>query len=151
MDGSIQLGTYVAVKYIAYTAWCTLGVWWLKPADKSALRAGLGFGFIRLFIGIAAGIGIFLVGGMAHLQAWPNILLQYFVVYAPVRWFEWGIMELLMAKRDRSTAVVFVVGGDGRSRLWRFGGILVSHLADIPMITMGSGVHEMLPVGRFLC
>jgi hypothetical protein len=151
MDGFIQFLTYVGVKYVAYAAWCALGVRWLDPARKPALRRGLTFGLVRLFIGVAAGIAIFLIGGAAHLQASPNIFGQYLAVYAPVRWFEWGIMELLIARSSRNPAFVFAMGGDSRSRWWRLGGIVVSHLADIPMILMGGGVHEMLPVGRFLC
>jgi hypothetical protein len=91
------------------------------------------------------------IGGISHWSAWHNLLLQYLAVYVPVRWFEWGVMELLVARNHRNPFNLFVIGGNGRSRLWRLGGIVVSHLADIPMILMGGGVHEMLPIGRFLC
>lgn len=151
MDGPIALLVYVGVKYAAYAVWCGLGVRWLGDAGRSALRRSLQFGLVRVLIGAAAGFGIFLIGGMMHWTAWSNVFLQYVVVYAPVRWFEWGIMELLVGRSNRNPGIVFALGANGRSRWWRLGGILVSHLADIPMITMGSGVHDMLPVGRFLC
>jgi hypothetical protein len=151
MDRPFALLAYIIVKYAAYAVWCGLGVHWLAPTARFALRSGLQFGLVRLLIGAAAGFGIFLVGGVMHWNAWSNVFLQYLVVYAPVRWFEWGIMELLVSRGSLNPSMVFALGADGRSRWWRLGGILVSHLADIPMITMGSGVHDMLPVGRFLC
>jgi hypothetical protein len=45
----------------------------------------------------------------------------------------------------------FLLSANPRSNLWKLGGIAVSHLADIPIILSGSGVGDMLPVGRFLC
>jgi hypothetical protein len=128
-----------------------LGVRWLAHAGRPALRGGLQFGLVRVLIGAAAGFGIFLAGGMMHWNAWSNVFLQYLVVYAPVRWFEWGIMEALITRSNRNPIMVFALGADRTSRLWRLGGIVVSHLADIPMILMGGGVHDMLPIGRFLC
>jgi hypothetical protein len=151
VDGPLQFIVYVAVKYLAYSGWCALGVNWLDRTGRSPLRSGLGFGLIRLLIGVAAGVAIFFIGGISHWSAWPNLLLQYLAVYAPVRWFEWGIMELLIVRERRNLLKVFLIGGNGRTRMWRLGGILVSHLADIPMILTGGGVHEMLPIGRFLC
>jgi hypothetical protein len=106
---------------------------------------------VRLLIGVAAGFAIFFIGGISRLSAWNNVFLQYLIVYAPVRWFEWGIMELLITRSGRNPVHAFILGGNGRSRLWRLGGILVSHLADIPMIAMGAGYRDMLPIGRFLC
>jgi len=152
MDGPLQLIVYVAVKLLAYITWCALGVRWLDPQDRSTLRSGLQFGFLRLLLGVVAGVSIFLVGGMMHWSAWNNILLQYLTVYAPVRWFEWGLMELLIVRNQRHSHLwSFLAGGDAKSRLWRFGGIVVSHLADLPLILGYGGVHDMLPVGRFLC
>jgi hypothetical protein len=111
----------------------------------------MGFGLIRLLIGTGAGVSIFLIGGISHWNAWHNQILQYLAVYVPVRGFEWGIMELLIVRERNNPLKVFLIGGEGRTRIWRLGGILLSHLADIPMILMGSGVREMLPIGRFLC
>ncbi len=151
MDGPLQFVVYIAVKYVAYAGWCVLGVKWLDPTRRSPICSGLGLGLARLLIGTVAGVSIFLVGGMSHWSAWDNLLLQYLVVYVPVRWFEWGIMELVIVRERSNPLKALVVGEKGSTRLWRLGGILVSHLADIPMILMGGGVHEMLPIGRFLC
>jgi hypothetical protein len=151
MDGPLGALIYVVVKYAAYSLWCALGVRWLAPSGRSAFHSGLKFGFVRLLIGVVAGFAIFFIGGVAHLSAWNNGFLQYLVVYAPVRWFEWGIMELLVTRSGRNPVHVFILGANGGSRRWRLGGILVSHLADIPMVVMGTGFRDMLPIGRFLC
>lgn len=151
VDGPLQFVVYVVIKYLAYAGWCLFGVNWLDRTGRSPIRSGLAFGLVRLLIGSGAGIAIFFLGGISHWSAWQNLILQYLAVYVPVRWFEWGIMELLIVRKPRNPLAVFVIGGNGRTRVWRLGGILISHLADIPMILMGGGVHEMLPIGRFLC
>ena len=42
----------------------------------------------------------------------------------------------------------FLVGESKPDRLWRLGGIVISCLADIPLIISLGGV---IPTGRFLC
>jgi len=151
VDGLLQFVVYVAIKYLAYSGWCGLGVSWLDRTGRSPIRSGLGFGLVRLLIGTVAGVAIFLIGGVSHWSAWQDVLLQYLAVYVPVRWFEWGIMELLIVRERRNPLKALLIGADRRTRVWRLGGIVVSHLADIPLILMGGGVQEMLPIGRFLC
>jgi hypothetical protein len=57
-----------------------------------------------------------------------------------------------LLNRGNGSFASFFLGRDWRDRLWRLGGIAVSHLADLPLIAGGSGgPTEMLPVGRFLC
>ena len=152
MDGPFQLIVYVAIKFLAYFTWCALGVRFLDPHKRSTIRSGLLFGSLRLLLGVVVGVSIFLLGGIMHWAAWNNLVLQYLTVYVPVRWFEWGLMELLIV-RDQSHGPLFslLAGGDAKTRLWRLGGIVVSHLADLPLIFGSGGVHEMLPGGRFLC
>jgi hypothetical protein len=42
--------------------------------------------------------------------------------------------------------------GEGVTQRWILGGILVSHLADLPLILFTyDGARGFLPVGRFLC
>jgi hypothetical protein len=139
---------YVLVKFAAYSFWCWMG---LSFAGRRGWKPALGFGFVRLLIGVFFGAGIFVVGGMAHLNVPAHPWFAYFAVYAPVRWVEWSIMNLLL-QREGASVASFLLGGSWRERLWRLGGIAVSHLADIPLILGGSGSpSEMLPVGRFLC
>jgi hypothetical protein len=55
---------YVAIKYAAYTAWCYAGLRWLM--QRNSFRAGMGFGFARLLLGVFFGVGIFIVGGRSR-------------------------------------------------------------------------------------
>jgi hypothetical protein len=76
--------------------------------------------------------------------------LTYFAIYIPVRWIEWAIVAFALTAPPRPRDN-FLLGSGRSSRLWRLGGIVVSHLADIPLILMAGGVTGILPVGRFLC
>jgi hypothetical protein len=144
-SGAVLFFTYVAVKYAAYAAWCFLGIRLLRGVTPP-LSSALGLGFVRLLLGIFFGIAIFLTGGMMHLNVPSHAWASYFAVYAPVRWVEWSIMTLLVAPGSG----FFLLNPNPKSNLWKLGGIVVSHLADIPLI-LSSGVGDMLPVGRFLC
>jgi hypothetical protein len=145
-SGPLLFFSYVALKYGAYVAWCFLGIRWLREMNPPVTSA-LGLGFVRLLLGVVFGIAIFLTGGVMHLNVPNHLWLSYFAVYAPVRWVEWSIMTLLVAPGTG----FFLLRANPRANLWQLGGIAVSHLADIPVILSGSGVGDMLPVGRFLC
>ena len=138
--------SYVALKYTAYAGWCFLGIRWLRGITP-VLSSVLGLGLVRLFLGIFFGVAIFLIGAMMHLNVPNHPWLSYLAVYVPVRWVEWSIMTLLVAPGSG----IFVLNGNSKANLWKWGGIAVSHLADMPLILSGSGVTDMLPVGRFLC
>ncbi len=137
---------YVLVKYLAYSLWCYLGLRWLR--DRKSVGAGVAFGSVRLGLGMIFGVGIFVIGGMLHLNAPSNSWLAYLAVYVPVRYVEWSILAALLgASGDQ----LFSIGGAATQR-WIIGGIVVSHLADLPLILFGGeGPKAFLPVGRFLC
>lgn len=139
---------YVVLKFLAYVMWCYAGVGLLRY--ERTFRSALGFGALRLMIGVLFGIAVFFIGGMAHLDAPKSDFLLYLEIYVPVRWFEWGIVALFLSARDRGVSAL-LLGNSDRSRLWRAGGILVSILADLPILLSSRGAGEMLPVGRFLC
>lgn len=140
----MPLVIYIAVKYVAYAAWCALGVHVLR-VRSSRLSTSLFWGLIRLLIGVCFGVAVFVVGGMMHLEAPANPLLMYFTVYAPIRLVEWSIMTYLIVDNPMVLSTL-------RPYAWIVGGIVVSHLADLPMfLLMRSGPGDMLPVGRFLC
>jgi hypothetical protein len=149
LDSGLTFLLYLVVKYAAYTGWCYVGIRWLG-ARPATLRSALGAGLVRLLLGVFFGLGIFLMGGSLHWNMPRYPWLSYLAVYAPVRWVEWSILSLVVAGRPHSFGT-FVFGFSRRERLWRLGGIVVSHLADIPLILLSGGVKEMLPVGRFLC
>ena len=151
MDSFGHFITYIALKFVAYSLWCGIAGVWLARPERPWLRTGLQFGFVRLLIGAAAGVTIFLIGGASHWEPWSNLLLQYLAVYFPVRWLEWGIIEWLLVRSDRNPFLVILLGASNRARAWRLGGIIVSHLADIPIILSEGGARGMLPIGRFLC
>lgn len=148
MDSGWGLVVYVGLKFLAYVMWCYVGVGLLRY--ERSFRAALGYGALRLVIGAFFGMGVFLVGGMAHLEVPRNPGILYLEIYAPVRWMEWGIMAALLRRQD-AAALPFLMGSDSKARLWRFGGIVVSMFADLPVLLSSPGAKGMLPVGRFLC
>jgi hypothetical protein len=136
---------YVLGKYLAYSIWCYLGLRWLR--DKKSVAAGIGFGSARLGLGMIFGFGIFFVTATIHFSAPPPWWL-YLAIYVPVRYVEWTILATLLRP----------AGGQGFSirsmatQRWIVGGIIVSHLADLPLILFsGEGVGVFFPVGQFLC
>jgi hypothetical protein len=146
MDGLLLFPVYVLVKYLAYSAWSYYGFRSLR--NHRSIGSALGFGFVRLGLGILFGVGIFLVGGALHLNVPAHPWLLYLSIYAPVRYVEWSILAALLGSKGGE---VFRIG-DGATQRWIVGGIVSSHLADIPMILFSyGGATGFLPVGRFLC
>jgi hypothetical protein len=137
---------YVLVKYLAYSIWAYLGLRWLR--GRTSPSAGVAFGSVRLGLGLIFGVGIFVIGGMLHLNALANSWLAYFAVYVPVRYVEGSILAALLGTKGGQ---VFRIT-DPATQRWILGGIVVSHLADLPLILYGGeGPGVFLPVGRFLC
>jgi hypothetical protein len=73
-------------------------------------------------------------------------VVTYLSVHVPVRWFEWAVFDLVIDSLARSVQG-FLFGHTSRNRAWRLGGIAISCLADIPVISDVGG----LPIGRFMC
>lgn len=141
---------YIALKYLAYAAWCFVGLSLLSAISPVSLSRTLAFGLLRLLLGFIFGLFIYLVGSIVYsalIDAPATGLLTYLAVYVPVRWVEWSIIGILIAPSARKFGV-FWTGLNSRDRLWRLGGVLISCVADIPMIIALGGI---LPVGRFLC
>lgn len=154
-EGPAGLALYGALKYAVYTAWCAAGLALLAGRAAVAPRRALGLGALRVALGLAFGTFIFLASlavfaGISETPlAGSRVLAHaatYLAVYVPVRWLEWGILELVVDPERRGLGGL-LLGGSGRGRAFRLGGILVSCLADLPMILSIGG----LPVGRFLC
>jgi len=147
VDSGFSFFFYVIVKFIAYAAWCYAGLRWLRQRDS--FRAGLGFGFLRLLLGVFFGVGIFVVGGMMHLEVPTHPVLMYLSIYAPIRYLEWSILFILLITRLQAVPSPPALW---KRQAWILGGIVVSHLADLPLIlTSYDGAKGFLPVGRFLC
>ena len=140
---------YIALKYLAYAAWCFVGLSLLSVSPVGLSRA-LGFGLLRMLLGFMFGLFIYLVGSIVYsalIDAPATGLLTYLAVYVPVRWVEWSIIEILVAPSARKFGV-FWTGLNSPDRLRRLGGGFISCVADVPMIIALGGI---LPVGRFLC
>lgn len=138
---------YLVVKYLAYSGWMFFGLQKLRN-DPSPLLRSLLLGLLRLCLGIFFGVLIYLLSsGLMSLFGYglgQNVIV-YLLVYVPVRWIEWGIMSMFLISPDGAG---FLVGESKPDRLWRLGGIVISCLADIPLIISLGGV---IPTGRFLC
>jgi vacuolar-type H+-ATPase subunit I/STV1 len=138
---------YLVVKYLAYSGWMFFGLQKLRN-DPSPLLRSLLLGLLRLCLGFFFGVLIYLLSsGLMSLFGYglgQNVIV-YLLVYVPVRWIEWGIMSMFLISPDGAG---FLVGESKPDRLWRLGGIVISCLADIPLIISLGGV---IPTGRFLC
>jgi hypothetical protein len=127
---------YVAVKLVAYSLWCWVGLRLFEAHSVSFIKAS-GFGLLRLCIGIAFGIAIFLL-----LRAQPEDLLwKYIAIYAPVRMAEWFILVLIIGRDSENQTSLKAI-------LWCLGGIVVSFAADL---ASPEGIAGHFCVGRCLC
>ena len=151
LEGPAGAAVYFGLKYLAYSAWMLYA---LKLfADRVSVPRALLLGLGRSAMGIGFGAVIFcfsiLVLAAASETAAGMVVTQvivYLSVYVPVRWIEWGIMEAVV-RRGQVKRGNFLIGHDLRGRMWRLGGIGVSCLADVVLISqIGS-----LPIGRFMC
>ena len=135
---------YLAVKAICYISWCGLGARVHGHRDRINLKA-LVYGSIRLAIGVT--LGVFMIARLSPwmLEVLKNSLAVYFVVYVPVRWFEWSLMAILMDQEHR-TELNFAIGLTLKSRLLRLGGIAISCLADIPMLIEQNGPFKGISI-----
>jgi hypothetical protein len=146
MDESVVFPIYIIVKYLAYCLWSYYGLKLLR--NRSGVGAAVGLGSARLGLGMLFGIGVFLVGGMLHLNVPAHPWTLYLSIYAPVRYLEWTILAALMISSGGAARRI----REGVTQRWILGGIVVSHLADLPLILFTyDGARGFLPVGRFLC
>ena len=148
--GVLDSPLYFVVKLIAYCAWCYVGLRLFQPEAKLLPARAIGFGLLRLFMGFFFGILIYLLSStlITHIGAGlPENTITYIAVYVPVRWIEWSIMAAILY-RGTTTPYSWFFGEKSRDRYWRFGGIAISCLADIPLIAALGGI---IPTGRFMC
>lgn len=141
--GLLFLG-YFVLKYLAYSAWCFMGLRMLR-SEPPRKGAAFGLGLMRLVLGFTLGLFIWAastkVASSVGTDRATRQIAAYLAVYVPVRWFEWSLIASLVER----SPIAFLVPRTGSSLLFRLGGILVSCLADVPMLIDG------LPIGRFMC
>jgi hypothetical protein len=133
------------VKYVAYAAWCYIGLGLLDPERHPSAARALGYGLARLALGFGFGMVIFVLAMVLSPHTRLESLVTYLAAYVPVRCLEWAIMDRLLSP---PSSPGFLLGRDRASRRWRLGGVAVSCAADIPLIIAMGGV---IPVGRIFC
>jgi len=148
--GALDSPFYFVIKLFAYCVWCLIGLRWFQPGARLLVAKAVGFGALRLFMGLFFGILIyFLSSALITLigTGLPQNAITYLAVYVPVRWIEWSIMSAIL-NRDPKPDSPWLFGWSARDRYWRLGGIFISCLADIPLIYSLGGA---IPTGRFMC
>jgi hypothetical protein len=141
---------YPAIKLLAYSFWCYLRLRNFQSSMNGGYGRSLLYGFLRLFMGLFFGVAIWMISTvvLSHVgYGLPQNILTYLLVYVPVRWIEWSIMAVLIVP-DSFPLLRWILGTSTDDRNWRLGGIVISCLADIPLIASLGGV---IPTGRFLC
>jgi hypothetical protein len=142
LEGGTGLAIYLALKLGGYVAWSAVGARWLGPSQRP-LATAAALGVLRLAIGWMSGLLVAPLA-IAAVQA-DRVPVFYFTALVLVRWFEWGLIGMLMPRQPR-TAATFAAGASTRGRFWRLGGIAVSYLADAPFL-LAAG----FPRGRLFC
>jgi hypothetical protein len=148
---------YFATKLAAYVMWMFVGLSIFRPRQSQRIPLSLALGTLRVLMGFGFGVVIWLAGTLVFIRIreldTPSTggllgasVVTYLSVYVPVRWVEWGIFELALDRRGRSLKA-FLLSSGVKARGWRLGGIVISCLADIPVIMSVGG----LPLGRFTC
>lgn len=132
-----KLAVYAALKWLAYVAWCWVGLRRAGVIVKRGLKAA-GWGTFRVGLGLVVGYGLFLAFvffGRSFTGSFGSYITLYLSVYIPVRWVEWSVM-------------VHAMGVPRPNANWRLGGIAVSFGADLLQMTL---FGSLIPTGRFLC
>jgi hypothetical protein len=132
----VQYLIYVLVKLAFYTTWCWLGLRLWKP-NSTRWRNAIGYGALRLAIGVFFGLAIF-ISVRAQQE---DVLWKYLTIYGPVRLVEWLILAGILRRKSQHKNILVTL-------LWCFGGILVSFVADF---ASPEGVAGHFCIGRCLC
>jgi hypothetical protein len=142
LEGGTGLAVYLALKLGGYLVWSYVGVKWLGRTTRPAVVA-LFLGVARLVIGWATGMAVAPLALVA--LSTDHVPVFYFTALVVVRWFEWGLIQILIPG-GLGAGVGFVTGGSKDWRMWRVIGIGVSYLADAPFL-----VAQGFPRGRLFC
>jgi len=134
---------YLTLKAGGYALWCVVGAR-LVVRPRRSIAAGIALGMLRLVIGWITGVAVAPVA-IAAVQA-DRVPLFYFTALVIVRWFEWGVIELLLQPPPSRTLASIATGASPSTRWWRLAGIVVSYLADAPFLLAGG-----FPRGRIFC
>ena len=114
-------GLYLPIQLVAYGLWCYLGLRFFRPQPRASIGEALGFGIIRLFLGLFFGLVIFFLAafwGHIFRTGLPQNILTYLGAYVPVRGIEWTILVALLtpgcsARRVGSSAIAMATASGG--------------------------------------
>lgn len=131
---------YALAKFIAYSAWCFLGIYLFT--DRVSFLDALKFGSLRWLLGLIFGlIAAIFLGSVSS----ESVTALYFGVYVPLRIIEWSIMVVLMV---RSGPPLSSIARSYKSWVWVVGGVIVSFASDL---ASPEGMAGRFCVGRCLC
>ena len=149
MGERFWLVIYFLVKLIFYSAWCQRGK--MNLTGKTTHLHPLILGMIRLVMGVAFGAAILGLSMVVVLFFGESRLYHhyqgvsffiYLLVYAPIRWVEWWIMEKIIVRPGSSFVSPYPL-----AQRWRVGGIIISCLVDISHVMLFEGLF----LGRIAC
>ena len=138
---------YVFIKLACYTGWCYFAFSYLGfPVFRKKTLASI-LGVLRLGMGVIIGTILIVTFVQTIYDIFNSKYLAYFLLYPVVRVFEWGailiLLELIYRKKQKSSNKHTPV----RIMIWITGGVVISCLADIPVLLESGGI----PIGRIFC
>jgi hypothetical protein len=137
---------FLAVKLLAYTAWCWVGLGVLAaPRPGSRIRRAGVLALLRLALGFALGwLLLFGLTAVAPEQNRLGLSLPALLVgFVFLRWLEWSFIGALAAGRASQWRAV-LLGTGPREHLWRVGGLAVSFATDLATF-FGVGALGLMP------
>ena len=134
---------YFAIKFVAYAAWCRLGIRVLQRITERPMRLAAALGLFRLAVGFILGWGLIFV----MLKVFPDQgrigfqIPQYVIALILLRWIEWTVISAWLR---RAPASRFFAGKSASDYFWRAGGVGLSFLTDASVL-FGVGVAGIIP------
>lgn len=127
---------YLLFVYTVETSLCYGRLASRGMGGRARFRAALRYGAIRLFLGRAI---LALLSDFALQNAAEGLL---FAVFVPIRWLEWSLIDVLIAKGNPASRRLFLAE-DSRANVWRAEGVVASSLVDIGGLLLGVRVSEL--------
>ena len=126
---------YAVLKLVAHAFWGIAGVRLLDRGRPRTVAVGIMWGTMRTLLGVITGLIVYACVHNAT-YAFRTEPSTYLGIYVPLRFFEWFLMAKLVRQEGKFST---------RDLLWIGGGVIISFLADIPMMH-----HGVVQAGRAL-
>ena len=128
-----QFGFYVLLKLVAHAFWGIAGVRLLDRGRDRATAVGIMWGTMRTLLGFITGLLVY-AATRNTTYAFRTATSTYLGIYIPLRFVEWYLMARLVRQNGKFSR---------RDALWIAGGVVISFIADVPMMH-----HGIVPAGR---